>query len=203
MLYLVLAVIFLHIIFAPIVICGAVYFDSDKKIAELSISLFFIPIFKKKFNYDNLMEKIGDTVKEKTDNSKKDDNNDVKKSNSVLKSAFKRYFIRVALGILRHIRLRRLDLEAEIGTGDAAVSAVTAGFMKTLYANIRALFYCDGGEEIVPNYDEEYIFIDFDGIISLCIGDIIYAAISAVKLPRRSLAANNYGAKNYGNAITE
>lgn len=195
MIYLCLAVIFLHIIFAPIVIGATVYFDSGLKTAELRVRLFFIPVFSKKLNYDRINEQIRSLSDEKEDKDEKNEKPSERKG-------IKGYLFRFALGVLKRIVIRKLDLDAEIGLGDAAVSAVAVGFLKTLYSDIRALFYSDGVENIIPNYDEEYIFIDFDGIFSVCIGDIIYAAVCAVKLPRLKIK-NDSEKTVYGNAITD
>ena len=94
--------------------------------------------------------------------------------------------MRFAWETAKRVRVRRLDIDAILGIGDAA-AAVSVGTLSSFYGQLLAV--TDSAEVsrggISPDYDTERIYTDIDGIISLCFADIIYAAIKAVKFNKR------------------
>ncbi len=174
--YLVLAVIFLHLIAMPQVFSCSVFLDSEKKVGKIKVKFFFIPIFIRNADFDNLSyatESQGDSEK-KSDRSKK---------KSGFAGVIKRYFIRFALKLAGRVRVRELLLDCKLGLGDAAATAVATGFVGTVYQDACAVTGCrwSGLGGIGPDYDSERVYIDFFGIFSLCFADIIYASISALR----------------------
>lgn len=178
MLYLVLAVFFLHILVLPMVFSAKIDVDSDISHGKIVVKLYFIPIFVKKLHFDTLND-ILNGVPVEVDNDKEAENQ--KKSPSKFKSALKRFFIAVAIRIAKRVRVRELELNAKIGTGDAAATAVTVSSALVAYCQACALLGVSISEgAITPDYDRSLLFIKFYGIISLCIADIIYAVLSQI-----------------------
>ena len=186
MMYLVFAVLGLHIISFPIVIGVTVYINTDENIGKIKIGLFAIPIFTKKINIERLKSKI--FAQEETKSEKKQDN----ESKS---SGFKLFLMDCARRIVTRIRVRNAELVANIGTGDAAVTAMAVGSICVLCEQACAFFCIDGkSAAITPDYGNECIFLDFFGIFSLCLADIIVSVCAALaaKLFRRTDKRRKY-----------
>lgn len=191
MIYTVLAVIFLHICVLPITVRTSVSVDTDKGRIAVAFKLLFIPVFVKnvqiKSDGTDSNEKIEDDRKSESEKSEHDE-----KQKSAVKRAFAAYLKNFALSVAGRIRVRQMDLTAAIGTGDAAVTATAVGMIKIAYSQACAfLGYAGNSDGIRPDYQSEYIFMDFYGIFSLCLADIIYAANAAIeKTVRRGKRKN-------------
>ncbi len=186
MTYLVLAVIFLHLTVMPITLCIALFVDTDKNCGKLSVRLFFVPVFVKSID----VKRLGAILRgeELGDGGAKDDRKDRNAKKSGKKPApispIVKYLLRFAWETAKRVRVRRLDTDAIIGIGDAAVAVGTlSSFYGQLLAVTDSAEVSRGG--ISPDYDTERIYTDIDGIISLCFADIIYAAIKALKFNKR------------------
>lgn len=167
MIYIVFAVIFLHFISLPILVGAHFSIDTEKNELAVTVKLFFIPVYSVKRDIKKVLDEA-----ESKKGKEKDGGGE--------KSAFKRYIIALGLKLIKRIRVRTLDADGVIGAGDAAASALAVGGLRVVISDCRAVFGCGGSGEINPNYDEERIFLRFNGIISLCIADIIFASLSAV-----------------------
>ena len=170
MIYLVLTVLFLHISIMRIVIRFETVLDSDDKYVLITIKLFFIPILRLSPNYKKLVDKITGE-KDIIEKSAKE---------KIGKRKITSFFIRAALALLKRIDVRYLGLISDFGTGDAASTAVVYGTIKSVFDGICAVLECSGYSRVTPDYENMHIFVDFGGIISLSIADIIIAVISAL-----------------------
>ncbi len=183
MIYLVLAVIFLHLCVLPITMRAHVNVDSDKGRITIVFKLFFAPVFKKCVNIEADArdgEKIEDNeIAESADGAR---------ATRGFKHALIEYAKNFAVVAAKRVRVRQMDLTAAIGAGDAAVTATAVGMLKIAYSQACAfLNYIGDSDGIRPDYQSEYIFVVF----SLCLADIIYAAnAAAVKTVRRGDSKN-------------
>lgn len=175
MMYLVFTVFSLHLLVLPMVIGAAIVVDSDTRKGKLTVRFFGIPVFWKKLDYDRSRALIFSDDARTTAEQNSDNN---KKKSSALGKKIKNFLLKVAFETAKRIRVRELELSADIGAGDAAVTAVAVGSLQIAYSQVCAfLNYRDGNvAEIKPDYNSERINIDFTGIFSLCFADIIYAA---------------------------
>lgn len=186
--YLVLAVIFLHLTVLPITLRIGLFLDTDKDRGELSVRLFLIPVFIKHIDVKRLGAVLrGEDYRLHEESSEEEKPNKKKNAKKLPNGALVRYLMRFGLNIAGRVRVRKLDVDAAIGIGDAAATAVAVGAVSSFYGQLLAL--TDGAGKsrgnIAPDYDSERIYTDADGIISLCFADIIYAAIKAVKFDKR------------------
>lgn len=178
MLYLVFAVISLHILSLPIFVSVSVSVNTDTDEGKIKIKLFFIPVFVKRINVKRLWSKLN----ENTDINKNADN-DEKDSESKKIGAFKRFLIDCAVATAKMIRISDADLDLRLGTGDAAADAVAVGVLRIMYTQACAFFgYKGNSETLRPDYNAEILFFDFFGIFSLCFADIIFAVCGTVLL---------------------
>ncbi|MCH5161176.1 MAG: hypothetical protein J1G04_04010 [Clostridiales bacterium] len=169
--YLVLAVIFLHIIASPILISALFSGDTDKGYGKITIKLFFIPIFVKSFDLNIVLRAV-----EKKHNESESENGD---SNNKPNKSLKRYLLRVAKIFIARIRFRVVDIDGIMGSGDAAVTAVAVGSICAGYDSARAVMGFDGECNMRCEYDYERICLDSYCIISFCLADTIFALIAA------------------------
>ncbi|MCH5351215.1 MAG: DUF2953 domain-containing protein [Clostridiales bacterium] len=171
MIYIVLAVLFLHISIMRIVLCFEVFFDSDEKSALVTVKLFFITVFKFTPNYNKVVDTATDVTKT------------VEKTSGKLL----RYLARAGTKLIRRIDFRYLGLICNLGTGDAATTALIFGWINSAFDGACSVLDCDNYSEITPDFDMARFYVDFGGIISLCIADIIYAAISALFVKKKTV----------------
>lgn len=179
MLYLALTVISLHLLVLPIVFGADIFVDSDKRTGKITFRLFGIPVFIKRLDYEALRKRLFDHEEETDSDPKPESDNG--KSNG-LKSKFKAFLVKVAIEILKLICVVNMDLNAKIGAGDAAITAVTVGGMQIAYSQVCAFIGyrdCDLSK-IKPDYNSECINIAFVGIFSLNFADIIYALCAVI-----------------------
>ncbi|MCH5157701.1 MAG: DUF2953 domain-containing protein [Clostridiales bacterium] len=173
MVYIVLAVLFLHISVMRIVIRLEAVFDSDEKYTFITVKLFFITVFK----YIPTYNRVVDTA------------TDVKKSAEKIKGRLLNYIARAVMALLKRIEVRSLGLRCRVGTGDAASTALVYGSIHSAFDATCSFFDCQKYSEVVPEYDRATLYLDFGGIISLCLADIIYAALSALRVRKKTSAA--------------
>lgn len=174
MIYIVLAVIILHISVLPITVRVSVNVDTDKGRIALRVKLFFIPVFTKYVRLRADENHSSDVQAEKIKNG-------AEKAQSKIKQVFNAYIKNLTIVLLKRIRVRVMDLIASIGAGDAAVTATAVGMLKIAYSQVCAfLSYNGDAERIRPDYGTDSVFIDFFGIFSLCFADIIFAAFGAI-----------------------
>lgn len=188
MTYLVLAVIFLHLAVMPITLRIGLFIDTDRDEGRLSVRLFFIPVFVKNIDVKLLGAVLrGEDYRLHEEASEVEKPNKKKNAKKLPNGALVRYMMRFGLNIAGRVRVRRLDVDATIGIGDAAATAVAVGAVSSLYGQMLALTDGAGASRgnIAPDYDTERIYTDIDGIISLCFADIIYAALMAVKFDKK------------------
>lgn len=172
MVYLVLAIIILHIISLRLTFGAKAYVNTDKNIGVISVKLFFFPIFKKKINIKRLLN--GKEVSQDNDDEQK-----TEKSGEP--SRFKKFLIDCAIEILKAVCVRTASLQAKIGTGDAAADGMAVGMLRIMYTQFCAFFGFDGdGGKIEPDYNSEILFFDFFGIFSISFADIIFAVCCVV-----------------------
>jgi len=195
MIYLVLAVLILHVISLPLIISVVADVDSDADTARLCLKLFFIPIFVKKTNVEGVLDRV---IEKTNDGHSQHEQNDKKsKSNGLAK----KFLTAFAWSMVRRIRVRDIELDAKLGLGDAAASACTVGTLQILTEQIKAFFgYAGGQTNISPDYETECIFFDFFGIISICFGDIIYAVCAAIL---NVISNRTRQRRYYANTVTE
>ncbi len=182
MTYLVLAVIFLHLCVLTITMRAHVNVDSDKGRITVVFKLFFVPVFKKSVNIE-----AGARDGEKIEDNERAESDDGARSTRGFKRALIEYAKNFAVVAAKRVRVRQMDLTAAI-----AVTATAVGMLKIAYSQACAfLNYIGDSDGIRPDYQSEYIFVDFSGIFSLCLADIIYAAnAAAVKTVRRGDSKN-------------
>ncbi len=181
MLYLAFAVFSLHILSLPLVVRSRINMDSDAEKGKITVKLFFIPIFVKKMNFDGFKDVLNGVPR-----ADESDGHPRKKSRFV--GAVKKFFISVAVRIAERIRVRELNLNSQLGTGDAAATAVTVSSALVIYNQVCAYFGIAADRNAVkPFYEGAKLFVAFDGIISLCFADIIYAVSAQIlsKFARR------------------
>lgn len=167
MLYVVLTVLFLHILAVRLVVKGEFLFSSDDKTAVLSVKLFFIPVLKYSLDYDRIAEKV------------KSEDRSAEPAEKKKPFKVKGYLIRAGLAFLKRIEVRYIGLRGVLGTGDAASTALLCGGVSSALDGSCAVLGCQKYSEITPDYENMHINMDFGGIISFCLADIIYVAISA------------------------
>lgn len=169
MIYLVFAIIILHLITLPLVLSVKVDIDSDKDIGAVSIKLFFITIIAKHFNIATLFNRNADAKPE------------TKSSTESGSSRVKRFFVDCAVKILKSVRIKKSDLVSKIGTGDAAADGMTVGIMRIMYSQVCAFFGYGGKDaQIEPEYNAQIILFDYFGIFSISFADIIFAVLRVV-----------------------
>lgn len=166
MIYLVLAVIILYIISLPMAIGVSAQVNTDKNVGEITVSFFFIPVFKKKINIKKQLTYI----------SVKEEESDKQNDGDKHQSKFKKFLMDCALNIVKFVCVKKASLQSKVGTGDAAADGMTVGIMRIMYTQFCAFFGFDGGEvKIEPDYDAEILLFDFFGIFSISFADIIFA----------------------------
>lgn len=201
MLYLVLAIFALHIISFPLVISVTVAVNSDDNTGRIKVKLFFITVFKKKIDVEHIKRKINRAINKSEEESEEEEQSKNEGKKPTDKSGFNKFLIEVAKRVVTRIRVRGSDLQLRLGTGDAAVSAVTVGLLRVAYSQACAVLGYDGGyAELVPDYNSECIYVDFWGIFSLCIADIIYAVCAAVI---KSITSGIHKRRNYANTASK
>lgn len=177
MVYLVVAVIFLHIVSLPLVLKVKIYVDTDNNVGNVRVKLFFVTVFSKAIDIDLIKHRLFDGQYNIEQSNSKESG---KKS-----SAFKAFIMDCALSVARRIRVRDMCVDGKIGSGDAAADAILAGMANVAYGNVCAFFCHDFDGSFTPVYGNELLFFDFFGIFSLCFADII-VAVCGVLLNRLS-----------------
>lgn len=169
--YLVLAILILYIISLPLVFNVKVDINTDLNVGKISVTLLFIPFFRKKINIKRLLR-----GKEQVQ-----DEDDQQEEKSSKQSKLKWFLKDCAIGILKAVCVRTANLQAKIGTGDAAADGMAVGMLRIIYTQFCAFFGFDGdGSTIEPDYNSELLFFDFFGIFSISFADIIIAVCSVV-----------------------
>lgn len=177
MVYLVLAIIILHIISLPLIFSVKVDINTDLNVGKISVKFLFIPIFRKKINIKRLLNGNEDINDEKA----KEENDKSDESSRFKSFLFKSFLKDCALGILKAVCIRTASLQAKIGTGDAAADGMAVGMLRIMYTQFCAFFGFNGdGGAIEPYYDSEILFFDFFGIFSISFADIIFAVCCVV-----------------------
>ncbi len=191
MIYLVIAVIFLHIITLPITVKICAKADTDNGTAKITVKLFFIPIYSKIIALEKIKKKIfgsnGDVDPEEQEEEKEEQADSQAKT-----GAFKKFLSECAVAVGKRIRVRDMDLAALIGTGDAAADAVTVGALRIAYKQACCYFGISSDGDIRPEYNDTVFFFDFFGIFSLCFADIIFAVCGALLSTIRISKRRNY-----------
>lgn len=193
MVYLVIAVIFLHMISLPLTTRISAKADTNRNTARLTVKFLLIPVFAKTVSFETIKKRIfGEEFKneptERDDDKEKDDKNS---------SRLKKFMLEFLLRAAKRVRVRDADLAAVIGTGDAAADAVAVGTLRILYKQACAYSGIDSDGDIRPDYNTETLFFDFFGIFSICFADII-VALCGTLFSRLRIG----GRKNYAN-VTE
>ena len=170
MIYLVLAVIILHIISAPILVGADINVDTDSGDGSMIVRVMLIPVFKKKINTNEIKEKLSGQSHDNVEDEEKTQPPNGKKS----------FLIACAKNVLSRVRVRVADVDIRLGTGDAAADGVAVGLLKIMYLQVCAFFGFDGNtDDIRPDFDNTVLVLSFFGIFSLCIADIIIAVCTA------------------------
>lgn len=202
MIYLALAVFGLHFISLPIILGATVYADSDRNVGKIKVALFGIPIYVKRIDIGRVLEKLTDKNGEQNEVDKDGQERENADKSQKKTGKFKLFLINCARRIAMRVRVRAAELDAIVGTGDAAVSATVVGVMRIMYAQACAFFGFDGGSvSISPEYDSERIYFDFFGIFSLCFADII-VAVCATAI-NRLLRGTGKRSDKYANTVAE
>ncbi len=162
------AVIFLHILVSPILISVQTDFDTDRMSGKIKVKLFFIPVFVKALDLNKIKRKIEEKEEKKEER---------KPERKTLSKTVKAYLLRVVKIFASRIRVRVIDINGVLGSGDAAVTAVAVGSIGAGYDSARAVLGFDGECDLRAEYDYERIFVDLYGIISFCLADTIFALI--------------------------
>ena len=184
MIYLVLAIIILHIISLPLMFGVNVDVNTDINVGKISISFMFIPVFRKKINIKRLLSGQ-DIDREDKEESKNNGEN----------KGFKKFLTDCAIKILKFVCVKSVSLYSKIGTGDAAADGMAVGMLRIMYTQFCAFFGFNGdGGKIEPEYNAEVIVFDFFGIFSISFADIIFAVLCAVaeRFARLTTARRNY-----------
>lgn len=181
MVYLVCAVIFLHLISLPIVTKISAKADTDAGTAKLYVKVAGITVFKKAFALEAIKRKLYDSL-----------SSDEKEEKQEKSKKTKKFVKDLGLNIAKRIRVRDADLAAVIGTGDAAVDAVVAGSVRIAYKQLCAYYGLDCDGDIRPDYHGEILFFDFFGIFSICFADIIFAVCETIFRSIRIGKRRNY-----------
>lgn len=181
MTYLVIAVLSLHLLALPLGFAVLLDVDSDKKMGKLKVLFYFLPIFVKKLDLDKILNKFTtrDAVGSERESDEEAETKEDKKSSPFKRKVIK-FLIKVGVEAIKRLRVRDLDMDAVIGTGDAALTAYSVGSVGIAYAQACAYFDMPNEGIFKPNYDEVRLYMNFSGIFSLCLGDIIYAVCTVV-----------------------
>lgn len=171
MIYLVLAIIILYIISLRLALGVKVYVNTDTNIGAITVTFFFVPIFRKKVNVKRLLR--GKEIIQSDEKTKKPEK-------SGKPSKLKKFLKDCAIGILKAVCINTAHLQARIGTGDAAADGMAVGLLRIMYAQASAFFGFDGDGEIEPDYNSEILFFDFFGIFSISFADIIFAVCCVI-----------------------
>lgn len=186
MVYLVIAVIFLHLISLPLTTRISAKADTDGNSARLVVKFLFIPVFAKTVSTGEVKRRL--LGKERESEVEKPDDNEKKEDSPRLKELL----LDFAFNCAKRIRVRDADLAAVIGTGDAAADAVAVGTLRILYKQACAYFGISSDGDIRPDYNTETLFFDFFGIFSICFADIIVALCDTVFSRVRTAKRKNY-----------
>ncbi len=175
MVYLVLAIIILHIIALPIPFAVKVGVNTDNNVGKISVKLFFIPMFGKKLNVKRLLNG-GERNDERDEQGEREERDSGGKQSRV-----KGFLKDCAIAIVKSVCVRTANLYAKIGTGDAAADGMAVGLLRIAYAQFCAFFgFAGDGGTIEPCYDAEILIFDFFGIFSISFADIIFAVCCVV-----------------------
>lgn len=177
MVYLVITILFLHATIIPCLFSVDMDIANNNKTLRIAIGAAFFPLFKRNIDLTALIEReyVSGGESKKTAESGK------KARNNAFVKAIKRIAMRIGIRVVKRVRVRRMGLNAEIGTGDAAASALAVGGIKVFYSSVCDFFCYDyNGDGICARYDIDCASIDFSGIFLITLADIIIAVISAV-----------------------
>lgn len=182
MIYIVFAVLFLHIISVPISVEIKIYVDSDENLGYFVAKILFFTVIRKKIHIEKIKRLVSFDL-ERHDNSAQENSNG--------KAIDNIFFSR----LLSRICVRSAKVSSRIGTGDAAIDGMAVGALRIMCSQICAYFMFGGAEaEIEPAYGTEIVFFDANGIFTVCIADIIYAAccvvFSVAQADKRRVYAN-------------
>lgn len=193
----VIAVLSLHLLALPLCFSVLLDLDSDKKTGRLKVMFYFLPVFVKKLDLDKISEKLDTKSAEKKDEADKEKDKDKKPSGS--KRRVTAFLLKIGIELVKRIRVRDIELDSVIGTGDAAATAYAVGSLKIALSQICAYFGVPDKGSIMPDYDATKLFIFFSGIFSLCLGDIIYAVCSVIlsNITVRGRIRRDYGNGTY------
>lgn len=199
MIYLVIAVFVLHAISLPLIVSGVADINTDADHAKITVKFMFVPVFIKNIDVKTIKSRLNGAYRYDTAEDEKQEQPGEKPS--APSGKLKRFLTALAFHILGRVRLRALACKANIGTGDAATSAMTASSVKIALLQTCAFFGTDGKcIEITPDYNDVCLFLDFLGIISLCFADIIFAICATLFDTLRKRTAKR---SNYANTVTE
>lgn len=179
--WIVIAAVILYFLVFRIPIGARFFADGDKEFGEIKASLFFIPVFRKKKDIGEFKRWLyyGDEQSEarQTDNEKEE--------RGEKKGAPVGFSVRFSLALLKRVAVHDIYFAARIGTGDAASSALSVGALRVAFGQFCRLVDHGGRADIQPDYREEALFFDFDGIFSLSFADITVAlCVAAVNTLR-------------------
>ena len=171
MIYLVLAVLFLHIISAPIVFGADFSLSTEKRVIRFGAHVYALPVFSKRVDFDTVERALYKKDKSAETAEKTEKAGNKIKANSALVEAVKRLLLR--------INVRRLALDGSVGLSDAAVCAVVCSTVNIMYSQACAYFHAIGTSGLAAN-NNGITEVAADGIFSLTIADIIIVLLKTV-----------------------
>ena len=173
MIYLVFAVIFIHIISAPLILGTEIFIDTENSQGRIAVRFLFIPVYKKKIDIESIKKMLNTSDDKGSERTRYERSRHGGKIGAFLSEC--------AIRTAKRLRVRNADLEAKIGTGDAAADAVAVGMLRIMYSQVCAYYGFNGDpNKIKPDFDAEILYLDFYGIFSLCFADIIFAVLGAL-----------------------
>lgn len=166
---LVVAVIILHAVSLPVAVCAAAEANADEGL-DVTLGLCYIPLFRKTVGIEKIKSALYGRQEE----------GEEREARSRKKKKAGKFGLRFVKSLFAAVYVRALDVSARIGLSDAAATAIAVGGLRVaLFNACRVLGYRRNTVDITADYGGERLEGHFVGIISLCIADIIYAAIAA------------------------
>lgn len=167
MIYLVLAVLILHIVSAPIPFGADFSLSNEKRTVSLCAHIFAIPVIFKRIDFDTIERALlkndkNTEIAEETRRSK----------NEGKKLISKKRLIETGKELILRINVRNMTLSGTVGLSDAAACAVACSAANIFYSQACAYFRtpCSSGLS-ANNSGVTEIFAG--GIFSITIADII------------------------------
>lgn len=119
-------------------------------------------------------------AKKNADKHKKKDDPKKRRFALMKKHMSLRVIVDMGLRLAKTIRLERLDVAVTIGTGDAACTAETCGLLLVVLSTIRAVTSAPGRIRVTPDFSKRAFSGEACGIVRLCAGHIMKAALLSI-----------------------